>query len=285
MGLGVYRASPKDTLSIVAAALRAGYRHIDTAAFYDNEREVGRAVRESGVPRGDVFVTTKVMTWGRRTAAAASKRGKASTLAAATTTTTTTEEEGKREAIEAVDESLAKMGLEYVDLVLLHSPHNPDLRLGRWRGLEECVRAGKVRHIGVSNYGNHHLEELLRVAEIKPVVNQLEVHVFCQRPELLAFNAKHGVLVEAYSPLGKATRLKDARVGRIAAKYGKTPAQVFLRFLVQLGLVVLPKTVNPARLAENGPDVFSFELSEEDMEELRKMDERQVTGWDPTTLE
>ena len=156
--------------------------------------------------------------------------------------------------------------------------------MDRWRGLEECVKNGKVRHIGVSNYGPKHLDELLKVATIRPSLNQIEVHPWCFRPALIKYCADHNIPVEAYSPLGKATRLSDPRLLTMSEKTGKSPAQVVLRYLIQKGFVVLPKSVHVARLEEN-MRIFDFELGREDVAALDAFDEGAVTGWDPTTMD
>lgn len=239
----------------VLHALRAGYRHIDTAALYDNEADVGAAVRDSGVPREEVFITTKL--WNS--------------------------DHGYEEAQEAARTSLRKLGLDYVDLYLVHAPV-PGGRLESHRGLEQLQRDGLARSIGVSNFGVHHLEELLSVASVPPAVNQVEVSPFLTREELTAFCSEHGIIVEAYSPLTKGRRLGDPTVAAVAASHGVTAAQVLLRWSLQNGYVVLPKSVTPSRIEENA-DIFGFSLSVEDMKRLDGLNDEFVTGWDPTVWE
>jgi diketogulonate reductase-like aldo/keto reductase len=253
MGLGVYQSEPgKTTYEAVLSALRLGYRHIDTAAFYRNEGDVGRAVRDSGIPREQIFVTTKLWT------ARPSPGG-----------------DGYADAVKGVAESLQRLDLGYIDLLLLHSPHYE--RLDRWRGLETSVDEGKVKYIGVSNFGQHHLEEVLGKCRIKPLVNQIEVHVFLARKELCDFCTANGILVEAYSPLAKARSMTNPVLASIAQKHKKTVAQVMLRFLVERSLIVLPKSEKPHRQKENA-DVFNFELDPSDHHKLWALDDGMTTG-------
>jgi diketogulonate reductase-like aldo/keto reductase len=253
IGLGVYRSPPGPaTYNAVLSAIELGYRHIDTAALYGNEADVAKAIRDSGVPRAEIFVTTKLWT------AQPSPGG-----------------DGYKDAIRGVDEALKKMQLDYVDLMLLHSPHYE--RLDRWRGLEKCVAEGKIRYIGVSNFGEHHLIELLKVAKIKPLVNQIEVHVFLARKELCEYCANNGILVEAYSPLAKATEMKHPTLIAIAKKHRKTVAQVMLRFLLERNLIILPKSEKKDRQAENA-NIFDFSLDEADRAQLWALDVGKTTG-------
>jgi len=252
LGLGVYLAARgEQTRRAVREALRVGYRHIDTAKDYGNERDVGAAVRASGLPRGEVFVTTKL--WN--------------------------DDQGFDRARRAFDASLARLGLEYVDLYLLHWPV-PGLRLDSWRALEGIYREGRVRAIGVSNFMVHHLEELLAQAEIVPAVNQIEISPFLQQREVRAFCARHGIAVEAYSPLTRGHRLGHPVVSSIAQRTKRSPAQVLLRWAWQHGLIVLPKSTRPERIAENAA-LFDFALSPEAMAELDALEEGLATGWDP----
>jgi diketogulonate reductase-like aldo/keto reductase len=252
LGLGVWQMPRfKATSRAVAAAIAAGYRHVDTARIYGNEAEVGKAMRASGVPRGDLFVTTKL--WN--------------------------DDQGYDSALRAFDASLERLGLDDVDLYLLHWPV-AGKRRDSWRALERLHREGRARAIGVSNFMPHHLEELLAGAEIVPAVNQIEVSPFHQQRDTRAFCARHGIVVEAYSPLTRGQRLGDAPVAAVAARVGRTPAQVMLRWGIQHDLVVLPKSAHEARIRENAA-IFDFTLDAEAMAALDDLDEELVTGWDP----
>jgi diketogulonate reductase-like aldo/keto reductase len=251
LGLGVWQMGGKATRRAVAAAIGAGYRHVDTARVYGNEADVGAAARDSGLPRRDLFVTTKL--WN--------------------------EDQGYDEALRAFDASLARLGLDDVDLYLVHWPV-AGKRRDSWRALERLHKEGRARAIGVSNFMTNHLEELLREAEIVPAVNQIEVSPFHQQRETRAFCARHGIVVEAYSPLTRGQRLDDGTIGAIAAEVGRTPAQVMLRWGVQHGLIVLPKSTHEARIRENAA-IFDFSLDARTMAALDGLDEGLVTGWDP----
>ena len=252
VGLGVYQAKRgEEARRAVREALELGYRHVDTAKDYGNEREVGEAIRESGLRREEVFVTTKL--WN--------------------------DDQGYDEALAAFDASMRRLGLEVLDLYLLHWPV-PGRRLDSWRALERLAREGRVRSIGVSNFMTRHLDELLARAEIVPAVNQIEVSPFLQQREARAASESRGIVVEAYSPLTKGRRLDDPVVGRVAREAGRTPAQVLLRWGIQHGMVVLPKSVHPPRIAENAA-LFDFALPPAAMVELDGLEEGLVTGWDP----
>ncbi len=252
VGLGVYRAARGEvTRTAVRDALAAGYRHIDTARAYGNEADVGAAVRESGLPRAELFVTTKL--WN--------------------------DDQGYDAALKAFDRSVKTLGLEQVDLYLLHWPV-PDKRLDSWRALERLWVDGRVRAIGVSNFMVHHLTELLDNARVVPAVNQIEVSPFLQQRDVRAFCAERGITVEAYSPLTKGTRLAHPALARVAAKTRRTPAQVLLRWCLQRDLVPLPKSTNPTRIREN-IQLFDFSLDAEDLAALDALEEGGVTGWDP----
>jgi len=252
LGLGVYQASPgRVTQAAVGYALEIGYRHIDTASIYGNEADVGLAVRESGIPRDEIFVTTKL--WN--------------------------DDQGYDPAIRACESSLRRLGLDYVDLYLIHWPV-PRVRKESWRALLRLQREGKCRSIGVSNYMIHHLEELLGESPVAPSIDQVEFSPFLFRKELLAYCRHRGIQLEAYSPLTKGYRLDDPTVRRVAAKYGKTPAQILIRWSLQHGNVVIPKSVRPEHIRENS-QVFDFQISEEDMSLLNSLDEGLATGWDP----
>jgi diketogulonate reductase-like aldo/keto reductase len=254
VGLGVWQsARGRVTRDAVREALRVGYRHVDTARIYGNEADVGAAIRDGEVPRDQVFVTTKL--WN--------------------------DDQGYDAALRAFDTSLTRLGLEYVDLYLIHWPV-PGKRLDSWRALEKIFDEKRARAVGVSNYMPNHLEELLARARIVPAANQIEVSPFLQRRETRAFCEKKGIIVCAYSPLTRGERLRDPRVVAVAKQAKRTPAQVLLRWGVQHGLVVLPKSTRPERIAENAA-IFDFELPAEAMRVLDGLEEGLATGWDPTT--
>ncbi len=255
VGLGVFRAGHgQETRFAVSEALRLGYRHIDTAAVYGNERDVGAAIRQSGIPREEVFVTSKL--WNS--------------------------DQGYDSALHAYDTSLERFGFEYLDLYLLHWPV-PGKRRDSWRALERLLAEGRVRAIGVSNFMKHHLEDLFESAAIAPAVNQIEVSPFLQRREVREHCAEEGIPVVAYSPLTKGIRLGHPVVVEVARQVERTPAQVLLRWGIQKGLVVLPKSIRSERIEENFT-LFDFELSDEDMDRLDDLEEGLVTGWDPSTV-
>jgi diketogulonate reductase-like aldo/keto reductase len=253
LGFGVFQIPPgKSTQAAVEAALAVGYRHVDTAAVYRNEADVGAAIRASGLERDSVWVTTK--------------------LANADQSATTA-----RRAFEA---SLERLRLDAVDLYLLHWPH--ERRLESWRVLEQLHAEGLARSIGVSNFLVRHLDELLARVSVPPAVNQIELSPFLYRSREDAVRrcAEEGVVVEAYSPLTKGRRLSDSTVTAIAAEVGRTPAQVLIRWSLQKGFVVLPRSSNPGRVAENAA-VFDFALDDAQMARLDALDEGLTTGWDP----
>lgn len=253
LGLGVFQVPPGERArSVVTAALAAGYRHVDTAAIYRNESDVGAAIRASGLAPGSVWVTTKL---------ANADQGAAST----------------RRAFEA---SLDRLGFDAVDLYLLHWPH--ERRLESWRVLEQLQAEGLARSIGVSNFLVRHLDELLAHASVPPSVNQIELSpfLFRSREDTVRRCSQEGIALEAYSPLTKGRRLGDVTVGAIAAEVGRTPAQVLIRWSLQKGFVVLPRSSSPARIAENAA-VFDFELDDAQTARLDALDEGLTTGWDP----
>jgi diketogulonate reductase-like aldo/keto reductase len=253
LGLGVFQV-PNDTdaADAVRAALDAGYRHIDTAALYRNERGVGRAVRESGISREEIFVTTKV--WNDDIRA------------------------GRIEA--AATESLKRLGLDYVDLFLLHWPIK-SLHQQSWRAMEKVYRAGQAKAIGVSNYMIPHLEELLPSAEVPPAVNQIEFHPYLQSKPLHHYCRSRDIRLTAWGPLMQAgPLLRDPVLTGIARKHEKTIAQVVLRWDLQLGVATIPKSVRPARIAENA-DIFDFELDDADMSVIAALDSNRRNGADP----
>jgi len=252
VGLGVYQAARGgECRRAVRDALDLGYRHIDTAKDYGNERDVGAALRDSGLPRDEVFVTTKL--WN--------------------------DDQGYDEALEAFDASLGRLGLDHVDLYLLHWPV-PRKRLASWRALERLLAEGRTRAIGVSNFMPHHLEELLAHAEVAPAVNQIEVTPFLQQRDARAASARHGIVVEAYSPLTRGMRLDHPAVAAVARRVQRSPAQVLLRWGIEHGMVVLPKSTHRKRIAENAA-LFDFALPPESMAELDALEEGLVAGWDP----
>jgi diketogulonate reductase-like aldo/keto reductase len=252
VGLGVYQAERgEETRQAVRTAIELGYRHVDTARAYGNERDVGVAVRDSGLPREQVFVTTKL--WN--------------------------DDQGYDETLAAFDRSLERLGLDYLDLFLVHWPV-PDKRLDSWRALERVYAERRVRAIGVSNFMVHHLDELLARAEVVPAVNQIEVSPFLQQRAVREHCARHGIVVEAYSPLTKGVRIEHPAVGAIAQRVRRSPAQVLLRWGIQHGTVVLPKSTHRERIAENAA-LFDFALPADAMAELDALEEGLVTGWDP----
>lgn len=252
VGLGVWQ-SPRgaETRNAVLTALRLGYRHVDTAKIYGNEADVGAAVKSSEVPRGEVFVTTKL--WN--------------------------EDHGFDTALRAFDKSLERLGLEYVDLYLIHWPVGGKRRES-WRALERIKSEGRARAIGVSNYLVPHLKELLAEAQEPPAVNQIEIHPFLQHRETRALCKEHGIVVEAYSPLTRGRKLDHPVVQDVAKRTARSAAQVLLRWGIQHGLVVLPKSTREARIAENAA-IFDFSLDDKAMSALDALDEGHATGWDP----
>lgn len=252
LGLGVYQAPPGEpTRRAVMEALQAGYRHIDTASVYGNEEAVGEGIRRSGVARPEIFVTTKL--WNT--------------------------DQGYDTALRAFDVSLARLGLGYVDLYLLHWPVQ-GLRLDSWRALERLHEEARARAIGVSNFMVRHLDELGARARIQPAVNQIEASPFLQQREVRQWCERHAVVVQAYSPLTKGRRLGHPIVSGVARQVSRTPAQVLIRWGLQHGLVVLPKSTRAERIRENAA-VFDFELDAGSMARLDALEEGLVTGWDP----
>jgi len=253
LGFGVFQVPDDETAAAVSGAIAAGYRSIDTAAVYFNEVGVARGIVESGIPREDLFITTKV--WN-------SAQGYDSTL-------------------QAFDESAERLGLEQVDLYLIHWPTPEfDTYLETWRALETLVRDGRLRAAGVSNFQPAHLRRVFENSDLVPAVNQIELHPALQQTELRALHAEHGIATEAWSPLGRGAILGEPVIATIADRLGKTPAQVILRWHIQLGNVVIPKSVTPARIREN-IEVFDFELSEADMATIAAMDRGQRVGPNP----
>ena len=256
LGFGVFQVPPDDTEKVVGRALETGYRHIDTAAAYQNEKGVGSAVASSAIPREDVFVTTKL--WNSR--------------------------QGFDSALETFDKSLGRLGMDHVDLYLIHWPvPSQDRFVETWRAFERIHGEGRARTIGVSNFRIEDLERLEAETEIRPTVNQVELHPHMQQRELRAWHEEHGIATEAWSPLAQGAVLGDDTIAGIARAHGKTPAQTVLRWHLQLGNVVIPKSVTPERIRENF-DVLDFELSEEEMDAFGALDRGERIGPDPATF-
>jgi 2,5-diketo-D-gluconate reductase A len=256
LGFGVFQVPPAETRAAVEEALATGYRHIDTAAAYRNEEGVGAAIAAGDVPREELFVTTKL--WN-------SDQGHDSTLS-------------------ACERSLEALGLDHLDLYLIHWPlPSAGLYMETWRAFEELKAEGKTRSIGVSNFRIEELERLRAEAEQQPTINQIELHPYLQQAELRAWHAEHGIATEAWSPIAQGAALDDETIETIAAHHERTPAQVVLRWHVQLGNVVIPKSVTPERIRENF-QLFDFELSEDDMAAIARLDRGERTGPDPATF-
>ncbi|MFC4909968.1 aldo/keto reductase [Actinomadura gamaensis] len=258
LGYGVWQVADDEAAKAVGVALETGYRSIDTAQAYENETGTGRALRESGIARDELFVTTKL--WNA--------------------------DQGYDSTLRAFDASMARLGLDVLDLYLIHWPMPArGTYLDTWRAFEKLYNDGRIRAIGVSNFTVGTLERLFAETEVKPVVNQVELHPYLQQGELRAFHARHDIRTEAWSPLGQGKGLLDDPVlARIGAAHGKTAAQVVLRWHLQLGNIVIPKSVTPSRIAENF-DVFDFELTAEDMDAIAGMNADQRIGPDPATFE
>jgi diketogulonate reductase-like aldo/keto reductase len=246
LGFGVWQVPNHEAKSIVTEAISAGYRSIDTAAVYGNEEGVGEAVRASPVPREELFITTKV--WNDR--------------------------HGYDAALSAFDESLARLKLDFVDLYLIHWPlPRGEAYLDTWRALIRLRDEGRAKSIGVSNFKIPHLRRLMDESGVAPVLNQIELHPRLQQKELRAFHAEHGIATESWSPLGKGALMADETLARIGRKYGKTPAQVILRWHLDNGLIAIPKSATPSRIREN-IDVFDFTLAADDMSALAGFDDK-----------
>jgi 2,5-diketo-D-gluconate reductase A len=255
LGFGVFQIKPEDTVAAVSTALEAGYRHIDTAEMYGNEAEVGEAIARSGVNRGDVFVTSKLGNDAHE----------------------------PEDARRAFDQTLKALGSDYVDLFLIHWPlparYGGDF-VSTWRVLEEFYREGRARSVGVSNFQPRHLRRLHGETEIIPAVNQVEVHPYLTQDELRGFCAEHQIAVEAWSPLGQGNCQADPVITSIAGRAGRTPAQVVLRWHIQRGDIVFPKSVTPDRIREN-IDIFDFELDPADADDISALNRDERTGPDP----
>ena len=254
LGFGVFQIDPDETKEATLAAFEVGYRHIDTAQMYGNEEGVGRALAESGLPRDEVFLTTKLTNDGH----------------------------GHDAAVRRLDESLQKLGTDHVDLYLIHWPRPGDDRyVDTWRGFEKALSEGKTRSIGVSNFTVEHLQRLAKETGTVPAVNQVELHPRFGQADLRGYHAEHGIATEAWSPIGQGgDLLQDGRLRALADGHGRSPAQVVLRWHIQLGNIVFPKSVTPERIREN-IDVFDFELSADDMAVVDGLDTGTRKGPDP----
>jgi 2,5-diketo-D-gluconate reductase A len=257
LGFGVYQVKPEETAQAVQTALEVGYRHIDTAEMYGNEKGVGEGIRNSGVPREEVFITSKLNNGFH----------------------------AHDDALRAFDGTLEALGFDDVDLFLIHWPL-PGIDVDyveTWKAMEEIYRSGRAKSIGVSNFNAHHLRKLHGETEVVPAVNQIEVHPYLAQDELRAFNAQHQIATEAWSPIAQGKVLDDPAILRVAERYGKTASQVTLRWHVQRGDIVFPKSVTRSRVEENFA-IFDFELSEDDLREITALDRNERTGPDPDTF-
>ena len=256
LGLGVYKVQQDVAVDVVRLAIDLGYRRIDTAALYDNEQEVGAAVRKSGLDRDQLFVTTKI--WNDR--------------------------QGFAEATQAIDESLARLNIGYVDMLLIHWPAPGQNKfVETWAALEAAIESGKARGIGVSNFHPEHLQRIIDLGGLIPALNQVELHPGLAQEEIRRFNAANGIATEAWSPLARGKLNEHPVIVELAEKHGKTPAQVVLRWHIELGNLVIPKSTNPDRLAEN-IDVFDFSLSHEDVKAIEALEDGVRIGPDPRTF-
>ena len=269
LGLGVFQSEPEETAAAVEAALATGYRHVDTAAGYGNERQVGEGIRRSGLEREEVFIETKV--W--------------------------VSDYGYHQTLHAFDKSATKLGVEQIDLLILHQPmpQHFERTLQAYRALEQLLADGRVHAIGVSNFMPHHLSELLDHSRVVPAVNQVELHPYFSQPDVQAANAEHGILTQAWSPIGgitfypgwgdnRTSALDDPTITAIADAHGKSPAQVMLRWHLQRGRSAIPKSTNPSRIAENFA-VFDFILSDDELTQLDALDTGRRGGPDPDTVD
>ncbi|HEY9393549.1 MAG TPA: aldo/keto reductase [Nocardioides sp.] len=266
LGFGVYQSAPEETVAAVATALEVGYRHIDTAAAYGNEREVGKAIRDSGLARDEVFIETKI--W--------------------------ITDYGYDQTLHAFEKAVGKLGVDQLDLLILHQalPDEFELTIGAYQALEKLYADGRVRAIGVSNFMTRHLDRLLAETEIVPAVNQIEVHPYFKQPELLLYDTERAILNQAWSPIGGITFYRDGKhtstlenpvIGEIAAAHQMTPAQVMLRWHLDQGRQVIPKSVTPSRIRENF-DVFDFELTADELSDIDALDTGLRGGPEPEAI-
>lgn len=252
LGFGVFKVkNGSETVESVKKALEAGYRHIDTAAIYGNEEGVGQAIRESGIPREELFITSKV--WNT--------------------------EQGFEKTLQAYEDSLERLGTEYLDLYLIHWP-GTDKYIDTWKALEKLYTDSRVRAIGVSNFHVHHLENLMKHTELKPVINQIELHPRLSQLEIREYCKKHDIKVEAWGPLGQGNLIDEPTINHIADKHGKTAAQVMIRWHLQNDIVVIPKSVTPSRIVEN-TQVFDFKLSLDEMNQIDSLNLGERYGSNP----
>ncbi|MFN7089662.1 MAG: aldo/keto reductase [Allorhizobium sp.] len=256
VGLGVWQTPNDEAAPAVKAALSAGYRHVDTAAVYENEEGVGEGIRQSGIDRSDIFLTTKL--WNT--------------------------EQGYDQTLKAFDASLKRLGTDYVDLYLIHWPSaHRGLFVDTWKAFVKLKEEGRAKSIGVSNFYPEHIEKIVAETGVVPVINQIELHPDFQQREARAFHEKHGIATQSWSPLGQGKLLGHPAVADIATKLGRTPAQVIIRWHIDNGRVVIPKSVTPSRIAENF-NVFDFKLSAEDLDTLNGLDDAGARiGPDPKT--
>lgn len=259
LGFGTYLTPKEQTKASVASALKNGYRHIDTALAYGNEEPVGEAIRESGISRQEIFVTTKHWVLDR----------------------------GYKQTLEAIDRSLKNLNLDYLDLYLIHwpcvekvSPNWAEINGETWRGFEEAYRAGKIRALGVSNFQKKHIDALDQLASVKPMVNQIEYHPGYLQQDVADYSKLYGMLVQAFSPLALGAVFENETMKKLAKKYEKTIAQMTLRFVLQKGVNPLTKSVNEARIIENA-QIFDFRIEQEDMVLIENLPEMGFTGWRP----
>ncbi|SDF84235.1 aldo/keto reductase [Klenkia brasiliensis] len=257
LGFGTYQIEPENTREAVRTALEVGYRHIDTAEMYGNEREVGEGFRDSGLDRDEVFITSKLNNGFH----------------------------AHDDALRAIDQTLADLQVERLDLFLVHWPL-PGIDVDfveTWKAMEQIYRDGKARAIGVSNFQSNHLNRLRDQTDVTPAVNQIEVHPYLTQDELRAFNAERGIATEAWSPIAQGKVLDDAEIVRVAERHGKSPAQVTLRWAIQRGDIVFPKSVTRSRVEENFA-LFDFELTDEDITAITSLNRDERTGPDPDTF-
>jgi len=264
IGFGTWLVKGTAVQNAVKWAIEAGYRHIDTARKYDNERDIGKTLKEINIPRNELFITTKL--WY--------------------------EDHGYQSTIDACNASLKRLGLDYLDLYIIHWPgttlanndkRNKELRMQTWKAMEQLQSDGKCKAIGVSNYTIDHLKELMANSKVKPAVNQVEFHPYLYQKELLEFCKQHDIVIEAYSPLAHGEIVKEKKIQSISSKYNKTPAQLLIRWCIQHNLVVIPKSVSKERIREN-INVFDFTISDEDMQILNGMNKNFRSCWDPTDI-